>query len=181
MESRGHGSAEADVQPGDFCVVSTGSRMTKWIKLGERLYTGGFAAYDHAFICSQRRPDGTLMIVEAQPGGAVETAFHYAGRPHLWSTGRILSSPAAGSAAIGYVGTPYSFLDYEALAAHHWHLPLPGLLSYIKSTRHMICSQLVDQCEMDAGVHLFEDGRWPGYVTPQDLANLIAASPQIRA
>ena len=38
----------------------------------------------------------------------------------------------------------------------------------------MICSQLVDYCYLMAGVHLFNDGRWPGYVTPEDLANVIA-------
>jgi hypothetical protein len=27
----------------------------------------------------------------------------------------------------------------------------------------------------DAGVHLFDDGRWPGYVTPKSLANLLLA------
>jgi hypothetical protein len=37
----------------------------------------------------------------------------------------------------------------------------------------MICSQLVDQCYQDAGVHLFADGRWPGDVTPADLYRLI--------
>ncbi len=38
----------------------------------------------------------------------------------------------------------------------------------------MICSQLVDQSYQDAGVHLFSDGRWSGYVTPGALFERLA-------
>ncbi|MGW9433129.1 hypothetical protein ACWHA1_35035 [Streptomyces decoyicus] len=78
------------------------------------------------------------------------------------------------AAATRYVGVPYSFLDYLAIATHRFHLPVPGLRRYVASTRHMICSQLVDRCYLDAGVHLFADGRWPGYVTPMALHHLLA-------
>jgi hypothetical protein len=69
----------------------------------------------------------------------------------------------------------YSYLDYVALAFHSLHIPFPGLKNYIASTRHMTCSQLVDQAEKDAGVQLFKDGRWPGYVMPSDLGRLLGA------
>jgi hypothetical protein len=39
----------------------------------------------------------------------------------------------------------------------------------------MICSQLVDFCYAKAGVRLFADNRWEGYVTPADLAGLLHA------
>jgi len=49
----------------------------------------------------------------------------------------------------------------------------PGwLLDYVAGTGHIICSQLVDQCYLDAGVHLFDDGRFVGDVTPGDLAHV---------
>lgn len=160
---------------GDFAVVDTGSRMTRWIKLGETLYSGGFSDFDHAVIASQILPGGTLMIVEAQPGGAVEVPWHYQGRPHLWSTGKVPYSSDAGEASRGYIGTPYSFLDYAAMAAHHFRLPVPGLQAYIASTGHEICSALVDKCYQDAGIQLFDDQRWNGYVTPMDLARLVRA------
>jgi hypothetical protein len=38
----------------------------------------------------------------------------------------------------------------------------------------MICSQLVDEAYLRAGVHLFDDGRDPGDVTPGDLLYVIA-------
>ena len=38
----------------------------------------------------------------------------------------------------------------------------------------MICSQLVDQCYLEAGIHLYDDGRDPGDVTPADLAELVS-------
>ncbi len=80
------------------------------------------------------------------------------------------------AAARGYAAAEadYSFLDYLALAAHRYRLPVPGLRTYIKSTGHLICSQLVDACYQAAGVQLFDDHRWNGYVTPSDLARRIS-------
>jgi hypothetical protein len=95
----------------------------------------------------------------------------------LWSTGHIeLTEPqraAIVKKALACKGIPYSAIDYVALAMHRLHLPAPGLREYIESSEHLICSQLVDMCYRLAGVHLFSDNRWPGYVTPADLANLI--------
>lgn len=36
-----------------------------------------------------------------------------------------------------------------------------------------ICSQLVDQAYLDAGIELFTDGRLPGLVAPQDLEEIL--------
>ena len=64
-------------------------------------------------------------------------------------------------------------MDYFALALHRLGIPAPELKRYIGSSKHLICSQLVDLVYAEAGIHLFTDNRWPGYVTPADLANLI--------
>jgi hypothetical protein len=169
-------------QPGDFACVSMGGTGGKLIGLAERLTGSAYSEFQHAFVCTQvgTAPDIGLprrdWIVEAEPGGAREVALGGYGKI-LWSTGKIPLTPAQRTAvcaaARGYIGTPYSWLDYAAIAAHHLHLPSPGLKAYIASTKHQICSQLVDQCYADAGVHLFADGRWPGYVTPADLAGLL--------
>lgn len=159
-------------QPGDFAVVNTGSRVGPLIELGEALSGGGFSQFDHAVICS-RIVNNIVLIVEAEGNGAVEHPWHYEGKEHLWSTGHIATSPLAGEKALTLVGTPYSFADYFAIAAHSLHIPLPYLKRYVASSKHLICSQLVDYAELLAGVHLFNDGRWPGYVRPSDLANLI--------
>ncbi|MDH6578990.1 hypothetical protein [Kitasatospora sp. MAP5-34] len=149
-------------------------RVGRLIRIGQWLNGDGFADFEHAFVYVG---DGDL--VEAQPGGAVlEHLVDSDSRPILWSTGHILlddeQRQAVVSAARGYLGVPYSAADYLALAAHRLHLPVSPLIKgYVADTRHMICSQLVDQCYRDAGVQLFRDGRWPGYVTPADLSNLL--------
>lgn len=70
---------------------------------------------------------------------------------------------------------PYSVADYFALAAHRLHIPAPHLKRYVRSSGHMICSQLADAAAAEGGWHLFEDGRWPGDVTPGDLYRLYQA------
>lgn len=76
-------------------------------------------------------------------------------------------------------GTPYSFLDYLALGVAEWAHVHRGrvatavadaLRGYVESSGHLICSALVDRAYSNAGIHLFDDGRLPGDVTPQDLA-----------
>lgn len=161
-------------QPGDFAVVSAGGLVGKLIRFGEWLNGSGFDQYEHAFIYV-----GDGNIVQAEPTGAAECPMK-GHRLTLWSSGVISLTDEQRarvvSAALGYVGTPYSFADYLALALHRLHVPFPGLRDYVSDSKHMICSQLVDQCYRDAGVDLFADGRWPGYVTPADLAAVITAA-----
>ena len=159
-------------RPGDFAVVDTGKRAPWLIQLGKRLSRGGFMMFDHAVICSRVRR-GTIYIVEAMPSGAKENVWHYDDHDHLWSTGLVKTSTKAGMAALAYVGKPYGWLDYAAVAAHAWHLWMPGMRHFVRSTRHLTGSQLVDRAELDAGIHLFADRRWRGYVRPSDLADLI--------
>ena len=160
--------------PGDFAVVHVGSGIGSLIRAGQWLNGGGFADYEHAFVLVDED-----QIVQAEPGGAdlCPVSHFQDGRAIRWSTGRIALTDdqraAIVAAARHYIGTPYSAADYFALAAHHLHLPVgPLLRHYVADSRHMICSQLVDQCYQDAGVQLFNDHRWPGYVTPADLARI---------
>lgn len=161
-------------RPGDFAVVRMHGTPGALIRVGQWLNGDGFANVEHAFVLV-----GDDALVEAEPGGARVTPLTAYDPSGLhWSAGHIqLTSDqraAIVAAAHRYLGTPYSFLDYGALAAHRFRLPGSGLLKgYVADTRHMICSQLVDQCYRDAGVHLFRDGRWPGYVTPADLNRLL--------
>jgi hypothetical protein len=169
--------------PGDFAVVCTGDRYSRPIraaqwandvgKPGAPWFPPRMPTYDHAVICTGVHEDGTVMIVEAGPGGAKENRWHYQHRPHLWSTGRVQTSPGAAEEARYLIGTGYSYADYAAIAAHRLGLRNRELRAYIRATGHLICSQLVDLAELLAGCHLFDDGRAEGYVDPMDLARLI--------
>jgi hypothetical protein len=79
--------------------------------------------------------------------------------------------------ARGYVGTPYSFLDYAAIAGLHAGVKNGPIRRYVKSTGHMICSQLADQAMSDAGWHVFDDGRLPQDVTPAALYRQMMRMP----
>jgi hypothetical protein len=165
---------------GDFEVVPTGGEGGRLIRLGQYLNGSGFANYEHA-----RLYLGDGMIVEAEPGGARIVPL-YASDGGLWSTGIIslTTDERQNIAKFGRLcdGVGYSGLDYFALAAHRFRLhPLDNTLKgRVESSHHLICSQLVDYCYMMAGVHLFTDGRWPGYVTPADLAELLLHHKQPR-
>jgi hypothetical protein len=167
-------------RPGDFAVVDTRTRSSRLIRLGKALSRGGFTMFDHAVICSRVRRDGTVYIVEATPAGATENVWHYDDHDHLWSTSLVKTSAKAGKAALAYAGTKYSWRDYAAIAAHGWHLWVPGQRHYLASSRHLTPSQLVDRAEQDAGVHLFADRRKPGYVRLSDLADLILHIGELR-
>ncbi|GFE12260.1 hypothetical protein Sgleb_03070 [Streptomyces glebosus] len=159
--------------PGDIGLTRISGITGRLIRFGQWINGDGFADYQHAFLVL---PDGRLL--EAEPGGAaIKPLTAYDGTPVCYVCPEGLTEQqrtAICAAATAYVGVPYSFLDYLAIAAHRFHLPVPGLRRYVASTGHMICSQLVDQTYQDAGVHLFADGRWPGYVTPMALYNLLA-------
>lgn len=177
-----------NVQPGDFCCVPVSGGVGKLIQLGELLNGDKFDLYQHAeiyvgnpgLVDTSQAPYG--FTFGAYPGGARLVTLpcppeQLAGA--LWSSGVIplttIQRDVIIDTSIKMIGTGYSALDYFALAAHRLHLPIPGLQAYIAATGHQICSQLCDYIYTEAGVHLFSDGRWPGYVTPADLAGLIKA------
>jgi hypothetical protein len=158
--------------PGDFAVVQINNAAGRLIRLGQWLNGGGFADYEHAFIFLGRNN----CIVEAEPGGAkLSPLSNYPENRLRWHH---VDDPITGQRiadeALKLIGTPYSFADYLALAAVRLRLPLSARLlrRYVASSGHMICSQLVDYAYLQAGVHLFNDGRLPGDVTPADLAKL---------
>jgi hypothetical protein len=80
-----------------------------------------------------------------------------------------------------YVGVPYSFADYLAIAGRHLLALKPTdrtpLDRYVTTSKRMICSQLVDQALADAGYHVFDDGRIPQDVTPAALYRQLLTLP----
>lgn len=127
-----------------------------------------WADWEHAFIYL-----GNDQVMSAEPGGArLRPTSRYS---EIYWCENIAARYDAGHLAQVAVfarqldGTPYSFIDYAAIAAHTLHLPVPGLRSYIESTKHLICSQLCDLAYQNSGIQLFGDERWCGYVDPLDL------------
>lgn len=182
FEARDHSPSGVDAfgryivpQAGDFFLAPIAGWEGLGIEVGQWLMGDGFDPVQHA---AMYLGDGRL--VQAMPHGATEVSFstHYPDFSKLvWSTGLIKPTAAQRRVLIDraydYIGTPYSAADYISLAAKHYGLRPEALKRYIASTGHMICSQLVDQCFQDAGIQLFNDGRWPGDVTPGSLYTLL--------
>lgn len=154
--------------PGDIGLASIPGNVGRLIRLGQCLNGDGYRDLEHAFVVVEAGSD--VKIVEAEPGGARFVPLHYDNV--LWLRCPSQYGPAVAAAARELIGTPYSFLDYLALAAVRLHLPSRRIRSYVANTGHMICSQLADEAARRGGWHLFDDGRLPQDVTPGDLARL---------
>lgn len=188
----------ARVRPGDFAVVLGGTQTTRLITAAEKLEdmvrpTGlKWTDWDHALLCTsvQDRAPGVYLngigggsqkarIVEAEPAGATEADWHYNQVPFAWSSGIIELTDRQRDVIVSTAlrlareKTGYGWLDYAALTAHALRVPVPGLRDFISDSHRLICSQLVDYCYQQAGVQLFNDSRWNGYVTPSDLGALL--------
>ena len=138
------------------------------IRLGQYLNGQGFADFEHAFVFI-----GNGRIVEAEPGGArIAELTEYANDTVVWLNCPEQYGPQVANAALFLVGTPYSFADYLALALHRFHIPAPGLRSFIASGKHALCSQLADRAAALGGWHLLQ-GVWEGYVTPASIYELV--------
>lgn len=164
--------------PGDFGVTQIAGHIGLLIRLGQWLLGDGGADFEHAFVYV-----GGGAIVEAEPRGALRSPLSRYDKYRIeWWTCPPERGPAIAGVALDLIGTPYSALDYLVLAAERLRLPLAAQLlrHRVKATGRMICSQLVDEAYLRAGVHLFDDGRDPGDVTPGDLYGLIVSRRQAR-
>ncbi len=153
-------------EPGTIGLVPMGGTGGRIIRPLQWLNGDGFNDFEHAFVALPGN-----MILEAEPGGARIVPLRYAGVHWCEGIYGLLSATARDveMAAAGLRGVPYSWLDYGALAARRLHVPVPGLRGFIAASGHQIYSQLADELYLRLGAHIFQDGRWPGYVTPGAL------------
>jgi len=155
--------------PGSYAVVKTGGAVARLIRLATRgtvnhalVYTGGHT-------------------VEMNPGGAAYgTVAEYLDeawyRPPMTDDQLVVFRQAADELVALRVG--YSFVDIAAQFAYRVLRVKPARLArFIESPHRMVCSQSVDWLYAQAGVHLFDDGRLPGLVSPEDLRALGEAHP----
>jgi uncharacterized protein YycO len=158
-------------QPADFALTRISGFTGRFVAAGQAL-VGDASPVQHALVYV-----GNGQIVQAMPGGAELIRLEEAAEPVVWSTGKIPLTAADRmricGAARGLVGTPYSFLDYASIALAHFRIRPAWVRDFVADSGHLICSQLVDEAYLRAGVHLFSDGRIPGDVTPGDLWKLL--------
>lgn len=172
-----------EAKAGDFFVTSMGGFVGFLVGVMEFLYLFSWkrpfakiklSKYRHAGVCI-----GGGYAVEAQPGGArVVSLSKYFGQPLAFSTGKLTGVDAAclqrvAAIAVGLEGTKYSFLDYLAIALKRMHINLPWVMNRVKSSGHLICSQLVALAYLRAGHPLYSF--WSGDVIPSELAEIIGA------
>ena len=158
-------------KPGDIGLVRIPGYMGRLIAFGQ-LLLGDASKYTHAFIVIDEKHS-----ISAAPGGAgwdnLDTYIS-----HGAAFGRNIPLTTEQRARIiiaaeSLLGTPYSFLDYLAIGLHRFKIRPKFIEKRVTDSGHMICSQLVDQCYLRAGVHLFADGRLSQDVTPGDIANVL--------
>lgn len=115
--------------------------------------------YTHVFVVLDSNE-----LIEAMPGGAkIESLDKYAGTTKHGSQKAVYIDLGLTSEqtirmvdeARKLVGTPYSFLDYLALALERFGVKSARLEKYIADTGHMICSQLAVEAVERAGVDVF--------------------------
>jgi hypothetical protein len=101
----------------------------------------------------------------------------------LWSSGIVTLTPAQRAGIVAWcVAHPcvsYSWPDYGAIGLRALGIKTDRLRAYIASTSSMICSQYSDAAYAANDVHLFSDNRWPGYVTPGDLAVMLQVKARL--
>lgn len=162
---------------GGFFVVALHGPVGWAIRIGQAL-AGRPSPYQHAGMIVTS--DGRTVEAHAR-GARTGHLAAYTGRPLLICDAPIRALPADRQAAARarvadetrrLIGTPYSFLDYLALALLHLGLPSRWVRQRVESSGHLICSALVDLAMHRAGIELYNDGRLPGDVMPADLAAL---------
>jgi hypothetical protein len=168
--------------PGDFCCLPISGAVGFGIEVGQWLDGDKFQPYDHAEIFIGQPdaggPHGYTVSAYPDRRGRLPLPCPPGELPgSLWSSGIISLAGTQRCDIIRWcqehTAVGYSFADYAALVAHMARLPVPGLRSFIARSDRLICSQYVDTAYAQAGVHLFDDDRWPGYVKPGDLAGLL--------
>lgn len=184
----------ADPQPGDFCCMPVPGYFGTVIKAGQYLaqkvegLPARYQDYDHAEVYvgmpDKAGPHGYTYSAYPDNNQAGHSGKHALPCPpeqlagSIWSSGIIELTPLQRAGIIGWCTAHpdsfYSWPDYGAIALHALRVPAPGLRTYIKSTKQLICSYYTDSAfSQGANVHLFDDGRWEGYVTPGDLALML--------
>lgn len=185
----------AEPQPGDFCCLPVSGQFGLGIEVGEYLaesleHVRGakMQSYDHAEVYigqpDAKGPFGYTYSAYPDNGSNGLTGKRPLPCPpaqlpgSIWSSGIILLTDRQRAGILAWCAAhpcvSYSWPDYGAIALRALGVKTGLLRGYIEGSGSLICSQYVDTAyNRGGGVHLFDDGRWEGYVTPGDLAVML--------
>lgn len=158
-------------QPADYFVAQVQGVVGLGIRVGQAL-VGDWSRFSHAGILLPND-----MVFEAEPGGAkirtLEEVYARKG-PIAWSQNPLdqATRQRICDDAISRKGAPYGWLTYPYIALDLVHWNCTALGSAVAKTKALICSQAVDAIYLNQGVHIFDDGRPAGKVSPGDLAQI---------
>lgn len=162
--------------PGDIGLVHGGGLGRTLILLGDRIKARreGIKPSPFAHVVVYV---GDGQVVEAQPAGARQTGMPEGAEWRTWHIPLTDEQRGRLSAyALSLIGTPYSWLAIAALTLADLGCNvqrddggLTRIGTTIRDSGELVCSQLVDLVYDDCHLHLFDDGRLPGEVTPGDL------------
>ena len=149
-------------RPGDYGVVKTNGWLAFIIRLGT------VSRWNHAFVYI-----GDGKIVEANPKGVEVSSLRY---PSVaWNNHEELTDEqreAIVSCSLTHVGRGYSFLTIALIILRILGMKILANSKFLLKAAEKdgyICSDLVSECYMNAGVNLLPDK--PDYTTvPGDLA-----------
>lgn len=159
-------------QPGDIFLTRIGGLTGAVISIGQGLIAGDWSRYTHAGIVL----DGDEVIA-AQPAGAridpMSTIIDDRPLAFLpvpeWAEDR---RDVIVTVARAMEGTRYGFWSYPWILLRAFGRRPAWLERLVSSPTHLICSAFADQVWARVGIHLFDDGRLIGEVTPGDLAHV---------
>lgn len=160
--------------PGSIGLVHVDGLAGHAIEIADFLNGDGWEDYEHAFVFEGGTSLNDATVIEAEPGGARRALLsEYRGRKVLWLPCPPEFSAAVVAAAVKYLGTPYSGMDFIDIAAYRFDFPLEVFIKdYVEDSKHIICSVMSDQAAMNGGWFIFPVDTYPGYVTPGHLSKM---------
>jgi uncharacterized protein YycO len=160
-----------------------GGKVGRYVAAAQA-FTGDGSRYTHAFLVLdggeivEAMPHGARIVPLADraddPGGVVycdPVDIYLRERGHWGDLDRREAIYRNKIVEFGrtLVGIPYNYWSYLYIGLSALGIRAGWVRKRVSSNKQLICSQLVDYAYMMNGIHLFDDGRLPGTVTPGDL------------
>ena len=160
-------------KPGDIYLTRFGGPVGRLITVLQAVVAFDPSRYSHAGVVlkggwtiSAQWPRPTFVTLEQLLADNRGKPVAFIEAPAWADRDRIVAS------AISLSNRRYSLWSYLWIGLTRLHIRPAWLRSRVAGDRSLICSALADRAWMLSGVHLFNDGRLLGEVTPGDLAHV---------